>query len=205
MTILENVRMGVRSSAVLACVLAVGCSTVQVRRLAADEVSDVSGRWNDTDSRLVAEEMIQDSLSSPWLDAAQRSNGAPPTVVVRAVRNMSMEHINTDMLVEDLQRALINSGRVQFVASAEEREGLRQERMDQDVHASDDTRKAHGDEIGADFVLSGAVTSVIDREGGQSVVFYQVTLKLLDVQTNRIAWSGQKKIKKAISRSRVGL
>lgn len=197
------------SKVIVAVVVAstlVGCAAgPKVRRMDVNEVADVSGRWNDTDSRLVAEELIQDCLSRPWLASAlQRRPSAAPTVIVQGVRNMSMEHINTGTFVEDLQRSLINSGRVAFVASAEEREGLRYERADQDVNASDATRKAHGQETGADYALSGVMNSMLDRDGGEAVVFYQVNLKLLDLQSNQIVWNGQKKIKKAVSRPSVG-
>jgi uncharacterized protein (TIGR02722 family) len=185
--------------------LLVGCASgPTVRRMDANEVADVSGRWNDTDSRLVAEEMVADSLSRPWLAQAQQRRGGQPTVIVQAVRNSSMEHINTETFVEDLQRALINSGRVQFVASSTERQEVRGERADQDRNATDATRKAHGQEVGADFALSGVINSIQDKDGGQTVVFYQINLKLVDLQSNQIVWNGQKKIKKAISRPSVG-
>jgi uncharacterized protein (TIGR02722 family) len=182
--------------------LGAGCAAgPRIQRLDSNEVVDVSGRWNDTDSRLVAEEMVRDSLSRPWLAAAEQRKRAQPTVVVQSVRNTSMEHINTDVFVEDLQRELINSGRVQFVASAAERDYLRAERADQDAGASDQTRKQHGQETGADYALSGAISSVQDKEGGVAVVLYQVNLKLLDLQSNQIVWNGQKKIKKQVTRS----
>jgi len=171
------------SAALALC--AAGCGGTQVRRMDVNEVKDVSGRWNDTDARLVAEEMIQDSMSRPWLSTAQSRKGGPPAVV----------------FVEELQRALINSGRIQFVASSEERGEIRGERADQDLNASDETRKAHGQEIGADYGLSGTISSIQDREGGESVVLYQVNLKLVDVKTNQIVWNGQKKIKKNVSRA----
>jgi uncharacterized protein (TIGR02722 family) len=190
----------------LALLVCAACApSTQVRRLDVDEVHDLSGRWNDTDARLVAEEMIQDSLSRPWLAQASRQKGAAPAVIVQAVRNESMEHINTRLIVEELQRALINSGRVQFVASADERQQLRAERADQDVNASDETRKEHGQEVGADYGLSGTITSVMDRDAGEAVVLYQVNLKLTDVRTNQIVWNGMKKIKKAVSRAAAGL
>lgn len=179
------------------------CATTQVRRLDANEVRDVSGRWNDTDARLVAEEMIQDSVSRPWLANAVQRKGGTPTVIVQTVRNNSMEHIDTGLFVEELQRALINSGRIEFVASAEERKDVRGERADQDLNASEATRKENGEEKGADYGLSGVITSVQDREGGEAVVLYQVNLKLVDVKTNQIVWNGQKKIKKQISRASV--
>jgi hypothetical protein len=179
-----------------------GCATTQVQRMDVGEVKDISGRWNDTDSRLVAEEMIKDCLAQPWLAKAKTAKGKEPTVIVGTVRNQSHEHIATDTFVEDLQRFLINSGQVEFVASKNERGEVRDERLDQDTNASEDSRKEHGQEIGADFVLSGAINTIEDSEGGQSVMLYQTNLKLLNMKTNQIAWNGQKKIKKFIKRSK---
>ena len=154
--------------ALLAPALLAGCST-SVRRMDAGEVKDLSGRWNDVDSRLVAEEMIQDCLARPWLARAS-ARGKPPTVIVGAVRNQSHEHINVEAFVEELQRALINSGQVRFVASRSERGDVRSERLDQDTHAAEDTRKEHGQELGADFMLSGAINTIQDREGGKQMM-----------------------------------
>jgi uncharacterized protein (TIGR02722 family) len=182
---------------------ALACAPVQVHRMDAKEQKDLSGRWNDTDARLVAEEMIGDSLARPWLPSAQQRLQRTPTVIVGAVRNQSMEHISTDTFVEELQRALINSGQVSFVASKDERLQLRDERRDQDANASDATRKAHGEEQGADYVLSGGINAIQDEVSGEKVVFYQVNLKLLDLKSNQIVWNGQKQIKKNVVRAGV--
>ena len=107
----------------------IGCASTQVQRMDVGEVKDISGRWNDTDSRLVAEEMIKDCLSRPWLAAATSKKGNMPTVIVGTVRNQSSEHIATDTFTEDLQRELINSGKVEFVASKGERGDVRDERL----------------------------------------------------------------------------
>ncbi|MBI5247367.1 MAG: penicillin-binding protein activator LpoB [Elusimicrobia bacterium] len=188
--------------AVLALALS-ACGT-SVQRMDAGEVKDVSGRWNDTDSRLVAEEMIQDCLSRPWYANANKALGKNPTVIVGTVKNASLEHINVDTFVEDLQRSLINSGKVEFVASKGERGEVRDERLDQDTNASEDTRKAHGQEVGADYMLSGALNQIVDQEAGKAVVFYQTNLKLLDMKSHKIVWNGQKKLKKFVKRSKAG-
>lgn len=184
-----------------AAVVLSACGT-SVTRMDAGEVKDVSGHWNDTDSRLVAEEMISDSLSRPWYSKAQSDLGKNPTVIVGTVRNKSSEHIATDTFVEDLQRALINSGKVDFVASKNERGEVRDERADQDTHASEETRAANGQEIGANFMLSGEINSIVDQEGGKAVVYFQTNLKMLNMKTHQIVWNGQKKIKKFVKRSR---
>jgi uncharacterized protein (TIGR02722 family) len=189
-------------AAALALPALTGCGGTQVKRLDVDEVKDISGNWNDTDSRLVAEEMIKDCLAQAWLAKAKAAKGKEPTVIVGTVRNQSHEHIATDTFVEDLQRALINSGQVEFVASKGERGEVREERLDQDANAAEETRKEHGQETGADFMLSGAINTIQDSEGGKSVMLYQTNLKLLNLKTNQIAWNGQKKIKKFVKRRR---
>jgi uncharacterized protein (TIGR02722 family) len=188
--------------AALALPLLSACSGTQVKRIDTNTVMDLSGRWNDTDARLSAQELVQDCLSKPWLtEAATGASMQPPTVIIGTVSNKSSEHINTGMITDELQRALINSGKVTFVASRNERGEVRDERLDQDTNASEETRKANGQELGADYMLDGSISSVEDREGGKSVVMYQVDMKLVNMKTNQIAWIGQKQIKKFVKRS----
>lgn len=178
------------------------CGT-KVERLDTHEIKDVSGRWNDTDSQMVAQEMINDCLNSGWYNKATLRLGKEPTVIVGTVTNDSMEHINTNAFVEEMQRALINSGKVAFVASKDERGEVRQERLEQDEFASEETRKAFGREVGADYMLSGVLNSIVDSQSKEAVVFYQVNMKLIDIETNQIVWNGQKQIKKYVKRSKL--
>jgi len=182
--------------------LLAGCaSTPKVERKAVDTTIDISGRWNDADSRMVSEEMIRDCLDRPWLERfMEKRGGNPPTVIVGRVRNRSHEHINVQTFVKDLERALINSGRVQFVASRGERVGVREERLDMAKQASEETMKAPGEEIGADFMLIGSINTIRDEAGGKAVMFYQTNLELINMANNLKVWVGEKKIKKLITR-----
>ncbi len=177
----------------------------KVTRMDVGEVRDLSGRWNDTDSRLVAEAMINDCLNHPWLFQHATRTGKQPDVIVGQIRNRSSEHIATETFTKDLERALINSGRANFVASAEERTGVREERADQDIHASPESRKSPGMEAGADYMLIGSINSIVDQEGKERIVYYQVNLELVDMTNNRKVWIGDKKIKKFVDRSRFRL
>lgn len=181
------------------------CGT-KVERMDVDTTKDLSGKWNDTDSRLVAETMIQECLNGPWYaKAVKETKGQEPVVIVGTVVNDSMEHINTGTFIEEMQRALINSGKVEFVASSSERGEVRQERLEQDEYASEATRKAFGKEVGADYMLSGVLNSITDKEGRKSVIFYQVNLKLINIETNKILWNGQKQIKKYVAKKSLKL
>ena len=178
-----------------------GCST-QVTRVDPDETIDLSGAWNDSDSRMVAEEMIQDALSRPWISNFRQQNGHPPAVIVGTVRNLSHEHINVNTFTADMERALVNSGRVEFVAASSERDEVREERIDQDLNASDATRNAPGQEVGADFMLKGQINTIIDANASEQVRYYQVDLTMISMADNRKVWLGQKKIKKLVKNAK---
>jgi len=182
-----------------------GCastSSVKVNRISAQSTTDLSGEWNDTDSREVSQTMIKDVLTQAWLEKFVSANSKQPVVIVGSIKNRSYEHINVQTFIKDIERALINSGEVEFVASSNERGQIRDERKDQAKNASFETQKGPGEEVGADFMLIGTISSIVDKEGGEQVKFYQVNLELIDLANNRKVWIGEKKIKKAISQSR---
>ena len=190
-------------SACIALLTACSGGGKTVARLDANSVTDLSGSWNDTDSRLVADEMITDCLGRAWYNQYAEQKGAIPTIVIGKVRNKSHEHIRVETFIKDIERALINSGKAEFVANKNERDDLRDELADQQGNVTEDTQKEAGMEIGADLMLTGTINSVIDQEGGEQVVFYQIDMELTDIQSHRKLWIGDKKIKKYMSRSSV--
>lgn len=180
-----------------------GCAPVKVGRMDAGAEMDLSGYWNDTDSRLVAEEVIKDCLSRGWLTNFSSREGKNPRVIVGTVRNMSSEHIATDTFVKDMERELLNSGKVRFVAGGAAREEIRQERAQQQQFSED--AKAFFKEKAADFMLQGGINSILDSAGKQTLRYYQIELELVDMESNEKVWIGQKKIKKLVRRSKFGL
>jgi len=183
--------------------LAVGCAPSQkITRVEPGTQTDLSGRWNDTDARLVAEEMISDVVSKPWLDQFNRKHGNPPVVIVGRVRNETMEHIDTEIFTKEMERMFVNTGKVTMVADSREREQIRDERADQQEYASFETTKKMAMELGADFMMIGNINSVVEEavSGREAAVFYTVNLELVNVETNQKVWIGNKKIKKIIER-----
>lgn len=184
----------------LPIVLLVSCGTTIKELDEGDEIY-LSGDWNDTDSQLVSKVMVTDVLSRPWLADFNKINKHKPAVIVGRIRNQTQEHINTRTFISDIERALINSGLVKFVASKGERIEIREERLDMELNASAATRKPMGMELGADFILQGIINSISDSVKGKEVRFYQVDLTLISLSDNSKVWLGQKKIKRLISGS----
>ena len=93
-------------------------SGVSVTRVSADTVTDLSGYWNDTDVRLVAETIVDECVNSGAISNYIKKNGKEPIVIVGTFRNDSDEHLDTSILAKKFETALVNSGRVDFVASS---------------------------------------------------------------------------------------
>ncbi len=195
-----------RSSAALLVLALVGFSgcgaETRVTRVDSGVVTDLSGRWNDTDSRMVAESMVKEALEYPWLNNFSQSKRRQPVVVVGTVLNNSHEHINVDTFVTDLERELTNSQKVTFVAAKNEREEVRTERKEQAMYSREDTQKAPGKEIGADYMMKGTIATILDEADGTKAMFYQIDLQMVDLESNAKVWFGQKKIKKVIEKKR---
>lgn len=180
--------------------LIAGCTT-KVSRVESDSTIDLTGKWNDADSRLVAEEMINDCLGQRWLFKWEEQNKRP-TVIIGKVVNKSHEHISVETFTKNMERALLNSGKVDFVATKTEREQLRDEKADMAENASVQTAKSMGEETGADLMLVGSLNTIVDQDGAKAVVYYQTNLELIEIESNRKVWIGEKKIKKYVERAK---
>lgn len=175
------------------------CATRTVARVDPSKEVDLSGRWNDVDSKLTAEAMTQQALGEIWLENfLKTSNGAQPVVIVGMVTNKSHEHIEAETFIKDLEKSFIKSQRVRLVQAGDKREEIRKERADQQTNSSVPTMKKFGLEIGADFILQGSINSIVDAYKKDKVVYYQIDLELTNLQTNEVVWIGDKKIKKLV-------
>lgn len=174
------------------------CSQRTVTRVSPDQQIDLSGRWNDTDSKLVAEEMIRDVLNRPWRQDFYNQSGDKPVVIVGMIANKTAEHIESETFIKDIEREFINSGMVRVVQNSVFREKLREERADQGEFASPETQSRWGRELGADFMLFGVMTQITDSYKNEKVVNYKVNLELANLETNEKVWIGDKEIKKYI-------
>ena len=192
-------RIFIGTLVVLTIALINGCANRKITRVDPNETIDLSGRWNDSDSRLVSEEMIGDLLTSAWIPRYLKANDKRPVVVVGLVENKSHEHINSETFIKDVEKAIIRDGSIRLVVAGEKRNELRKERAEQQDYASPETTKKWGKELGADFILQGTINSIVDSYKKQKVVTYQIDLQLTNIETNEVVWMGDKKIKKQIS------
>src|SRR3569832_2430655 len=120
----------------LLLIVGTSCTAFRVTRASTDQVTDLSGRWNDTDSRLVAEKMLEELTDSPWLALFQQTHlkkmqklrseenekkknktnkDKKPKNNKKTKQNKNQKQKKADTFIKDLERALIKEGRVRIV------------------------------------------------------------------------------------------
>lgn len=194
---------------VLCAVLFSACSSspTTVNRINANTQIDLSGRWNDTDVRMVSTTLIEDCLNSPRVSQFIRQyssqfNGRLPACLVGAFKNDSSEHIDTSIISRNMEMAIVNSGKMDFVAGGETLEALRTEREGQLAFGNDETAVSMANETGAILLLTGSVKSIVDRAGNKTTRTYFVSAELTNVETRTRLWMGSNdEIKKEIVQS----
>lgn len=174
------------------------CASRKVTRIDPGTQIDLSGGWNNTDSRLTATELTNQILTEKWLTNHLTAKGKKPVVIVGMITNKSHEHIEAETFMKDLETAFIQTDRVGLVQSGKKREEMRAEKADQQSNASQSTMKKFGLEKGADYILQGSINSIVDAYRREKTVTYQVNLELTNIETNEVVWIGDKKIAKLV-------
>jgi uncharacterized protein (TIGR02722 family) len=165
----------------------------------------VDDRWNETDARKTAEHMIQGMLEKPWLESYKRAhNGQKPVVIVADVENRTDEHLDVKQLTDYIQDELINSGKVRFVNKDQRQKLLDELKFQQSGAVDKATAKQSGKVIGADYILSGNITSSVHQMDDLKTVDYQTNLTLTNIQTQEFEWSTKYEVKKRFKRSGAG-
>lgn len=182
-------------------VLLLSCtSNRQVSRIDPNSVTDLSGRWNDTDARETADAMIEQVLQERWLSDFERTHqGERPVVIVGLVDNKTSEHLDPNIFIKDIEKSFLKDRRVRVVQAGSKREQLRKDRAEQQDFASKETAKQWGKELGADFMMQGSISSIVDEYKKDKFVYYKINLELSDIETNEIVWIGEKSIKKLVT------
>ena len=179
---------------IVLCVLLLlsSCGTTSVKRVESGSQKDLSGYWNAVDVKIVCENLINDCLSSGRVNQEIRARGnKKPVVIVGRFKNASDEHIDTEIISSTMETVIFNSGKLDFVAGGDTRAAIRSERQDQLGNASEETAAGIGKEMGANFMLTGSLRTIVDRDGNKSIRSYHVTAELTNLETNTKLWIGQ--------------
>lgn len=164
----------------------------------------VTTDFGSTDLQQIAGKMVNDMLTFP--PVVQMTQDRRPVVFVDTIKNKTTEHIDTESVTDTIQSKLINSGKFRFVDMSKVEAVRKQLEYQADSGMVDQsTAMRMGQQIGAEFMLYGNLAGITKRDSSTKDVYYKFTLKLMNLKTGIIEWSGEKEIRKTRQRSLFGL
>jgi uncharacterized protein (TIGR02722 family) len=158
-------------------------------------------KFNEADMQQMADTTIKAMVACPWVANAHK----PPVVIVEKVQNRTEEHIDTVAMTDMIRTALVNTGKMRFI-NKEERGTLDQEYdYNKEGGAVDPvTAKKRGKQIGADYILSGAIATNVQEVGNTKFIYYKLTMNLTNLETSTIDCTQEKQIRKKYRKRSVG-
>lgn len=164
----------------------------------------VTADFGSTDLQMIASKMVDDMLTFPPIVRMTENNR--PVLFVSRINNKTSEHIDTQSITDTIQSKLINTGKFRFVDMSVVNQVRQQLEYQHDSGMVDQSTAVQmGRQIGAQYMLYGDLSSIVKRSDSTKDVYYKFTLKMLNLQTGIIVWSGEKQIRKTRKRSLFGL
>lgn len=163
----------------------------------AKAVETVTADFGSTDLQSTAEALTQSLLESRYISKAPQ----PPKVRLRAVNNLTYEHIDTKVITDKIRIKLLKSGQVRFLADTA---NLNQVKDERELTASATANKVNKALSDSDYIITGNVRSIKKANDNVKDVYYNVSMELVDPQSGEILWADEKEIRKVTSKSTVG-
>lgn len=163
------------------------------------QVNLLDDKFNEADMQQMADTIVRAMVSCPYISNAK----APPVTIVERVQNRTEEHIDMLSLTNKIRTSLIKSRKVRF-ANKRERETLEEEyKYNESGAVSGPTQKKRGNQIGADYIISGSLSTNVQQVGDDKLIYYKLTMNLTNMETSIIDCTEEKEVRKKFRRQRI--
>lgn len=186
----------VRLSLIFSFVLVLaGCAMfrIKVKDDDVNKMPELDARYGPQDLRRLSQEISTEIAGSSFITNQQNN----PIMIIYGVQPRTTTFVDTQALTDRIRTTLMQSGKIQFVNEARRQE-LMKEQGFQAQSATDDTRTAIGKQLGARYMLTGALVEMQKQTGAQvrvsktELMYYQLTIDITDLETGIVAWSTQR-------------
>ena len=167
-----------------------------------NEIEMLSDRFNENDLQLIAKRMVNSLAGSPRFSQAP-PNGRLPVVVVARLKNKTSEHIDMVSLADKIQTGLAQTGRFALLDKAAREDIAEEYEYQQSGYVRPDEAKGPGEQVSADFLMTGELSSIVQQVGNDKLVYYKMTVKLNNVRTGVMEWTDEKEIRKKFEKRSV--
>jgi len=180
--------------------LLAGCGPT-IRYEIKDEETVTGSDWSAKDLKDVGEYMTASVKQSAFISSPQYKSERPRWMMAKDLRNETDEHVNTRTIMEKIRTKLINEGFATFVDDQAIEDILNQLQLQQSGLFDDKTVNKIGKLVGARLILRGTISSIRKRTDRKDIIYYNITLQLVNIQTGEIVWTDEKEIQRLTSKS----
>jgi len=163
------------------------------------QVKLLDDRFNEADMQQMADSIVKAMVSCPYIANAKQ----PPVVIVERVQNRTEDHIDMMALTNMVRSSLTQTRKVRFVKK-EERGTLDEEyQYNESGYVSGPTQKKKGSQIGADYIMSGALHTNVQQVGNDKLIYYFITMDLTNMETSIIDCTDKYELRKQFKKRRI--
>lgn len=185
-------------------VLSQGCGPRAFTKGEYDDPSRVElldDKFNEADMQQMADTVVRSIVACKYVSNAPKE----PVVYVERIKNKTEEHIDTESLTDKVRTALIKTGKVKFINKAQRDEIEEEIQYNEGGNVSGPTAKKRGKQIGADYFLSGNLSTNIQELGRDKFIYYKLTVNMTNLETSTIDCTEEKEIRKKFEKQRYGM
>lgn len=183
----------------------VSCGSKQFTQGKYDDINEdrlLDDQFNESDMRRIADTMVQSLSESRVISSVRR----PPVVLVTLVKNKTAEHIDMKSMTDKIRTSLIKSGKFRFTEkSVREEIAGELEYQGESGYVDATTARKKGRQIGAEYFLTGEITSRTQEVGKKKYIYYKANFNLVNIDTGIIDWSDEKELRKFYQKRSVGM
>ncbi len=164
-----------------------------------EEVKLLSDKFVEADLQMIADTLTNSLLSSDLV--AEQSKR--PAIIISLFTNGTDEHIDILSLTNNIRTDLLKSKQFRFLNERLRKKMAEEYEYQASGYVDPETAKMKGKQIGADWLVSGHISSIRQPVGKDEIVYYKTTLEVTDLETSEILWADEVELKKAFKRKKV--
>lgn len=164
-----------------------------------ERVDLLSDKFVEADLQIIADQLSQSLLNSGLVLTQHRK----PAIIISLFTNATDEHIDILSLTNMIRTKLLKTKKFRFLNERLRKALAKEYEYQLSGYVSPETAKMKGKQIGADWLISGHITSIKQPVGRKEIVYYKTTLEVTDLETSEILWADEIELKKEFKRKRV--
>ena len=166
-----------------------------------DEETVTGSDWSAKDLKDVSDYMAGSVKQAAFIANPQYTKERPRWMLARDMKNETDEHVNTRTIMEKIRTRLINGGIANFIDDQAVEDILNQMKLQQSGLFDNKTVAQVGKLVGAKLILRGTISSIRKKTDRKDIIYYNITLQLVNIQTGEIVWTDEKEIQRLTSKS----